>query len=596
MILKKRFLKGLVSLLGAMMFSMPLAGCGSDKTIGAGENWEIAETARLTHLTISADATITPPDGHSVTMTVDQVERAIEPGDYQGDIRLTVAKEIENPIVMGGGSAEGDPGAPGGGATDTVRAAVYIDSSGYVPEKSVSAAVAKGTVTGTSATDVSIRSVGEDFNGIIVTGDAAYSIDSPEIYFNGGDQGNNGAAITSSGNADVTVNNAKIFSKGVQRAAIVVGGNSTMHVNDSDIEAQDGNLLERFAEMEESNSMEVPWVLGFIGNNRATNVVGSGTAYFNNTHVKAQRWGCLSTDAVQDVKLYATDCTVETVESGYGSYADGSTNIFSRCTFNVNDYGFIMTRGTAVFTDGCAVTSGRIGIMSHQGSGTVTIEKGSEFNSKEAVIQVKSGHPTFIVDGAKLNSESGVILQAMVNDDPWAASFGGGMPPGGGMPGGPGGPGGPGAPAGSADQPTEISATFRNMTLSGDMVTSITPESDVVVNFENATITGAITTATAQSQADIDGITVTKKYYYYIGAVKNTYCHTDDKYGMKVSLDGKSRWIVDKTSYLTDLTISEGAEITAPDGFTLKMVVDGAEKEIKAGKYSGSITLSVIKS
>ena len=128
------------------------------------------------------------------------------------------------------------------------------------------------------------------------------------------------------------------------------------------------------------------------------------------------------------------------------------------------------------------------------------------------------------------------------------------------------------------------------------MVTSMTSLSDVVVNFEKATITGAITTATAKSQADIDGVKLNKKNYKYIGDVKNTYCAVDDKYGMKVSLDGKSRWVVDKNSYLTDLIISEGAAVAAPDGYRLTMTVNGVKKEIKAGKYSGKIALTVTKS
>ena len=233
--------------------------------------------------------------------------------------------------------------------------------------------------------------------------------------------------------------------------------------------------------MEDSNSMEVPWVLGFIGNNRATNVVESGTAYYSNTHIKTQRWGCLSTDAVKSVKLYATNCRLETV----------------------------------------------------------------------------------------------------VNDDPWKVGGmpGAGMPAGlsGGAPGGAmpeGGMPGVGKTGGSGD----LTATFKNVTLKGDIVSSMTSESDVVVTFENAAITGAITTAASKSRADIDGVKLSKKTYYYIGAVRNTYCATDDKYGMKVSLDGKSKWVVDENSYLTVLTIAEGADITAPEGYSLAMTVNGSVK------------------
>jgi hypothetical protein len=614
MITKKRFSENLIIMCATTILIFAFAANCISKELDAGSVWKITETSKLSNLTIGKGAVIKAPEGCEVTMTVDGVEVGIEPGIYKGDIVLTVTKEIQNPVMMGAGPSEADNrgssggagGAPGGSGGSApggvpagaggdagaayvgVRAAIYVDGGVYSPEKSVAAAVMKGTVTNSSAKDVSISSKGKDFNGIIVTGDSAYLISNLKINFNGGDQGNNGAAITSGGKANVTINKASIFSKGVQWAAIIVGGNSTMHINDSDIEAQDGTLQEKFAKMEDSNSMEVPWVLGFIGNNRATNVVESGTAYYNNTHIKTQRWGCLSTDAVKSVKLYATNCRLEAVESGYGAYSDGAYDSFSKCTFDVKDYGLIMTGGTGIFTDGCVVNSGRFGVMFH-GAGNLTIDKGCVFNTKRAVIQVKSASPTIVVDNSKLSSESGIILEAIVNDDPWKV---------GGMPGG--GPGGPAADRGgmpkSAGGSTDATATFKNMTMKGDIVSSMTRERDVIINFEKTTITGAITTATSRAQSDIDGVKLTKKYYYYIGAVKNTYCATDEKHGMKVSLDGKSRWVVNQNSYLTSLILSDGAVIAAPDGYRLTMTVNGVEKEIKAGSYSGKIALTVIKS
>ena len=54
--------------------------------------------------------------------------------------------------------------------------------------------------------------------------------------------------------------------------------------------------------------------------------------------------------------------------------------------------------------------------------------------------------------------------------------------------------------------------------------------------------------------------------YYLIGEVKNTYCTTKDKYGLTVSVEDGSTWIVDKTSYVTGLIIADGASVKAPDG------------------------------
>jgi hypothetical protein len=423
-------------------------------------------------------------------------------------------------------------------------------------------------------------------------------------------------------------------------------------------------------------------MLGLIGNNRATNCLANGTANYNNSHIKAQAWGVMSTDACRNTTLNVTNCTVETVESGYGSYADGSKNTFSGTTFNVNDYGLIMTNGSAFFTDKCVVNSGRFGVMSHRGSGTITIDKGTVFNTKKAVLQVKSGKPTFIVDNAQLNSENGIILQAMMNDDPnsnfggggattsgegvtsggmggregGAPGAGGGMPgaeggapggaAGGGMPGGgaggapggapaggapggmpggaggapqggaPGGAAGGGMPGGAGGAPggapaggapggmpggaggaTAVTATFKNMTMNGDIVNSMTSESDVVVNFESATITGAITTAIGTHAEGKNGEKLVMQdkteLYYLIGEETDSYCDTGEKYGVIANFDAGSKWVVDETSYLTSLNLAEGAAVTAPEGKTVIMTVNGAAKAIKAGKYKGKIVLTV---
>jgi hypothetical protein len=81
--------------------------------------------------------------------------------------------------------------------------------------------------------------------------------------------------------------------------------------------------------------------------------------------------------------------------------------------------------------------------------------------------------------------------------------------------------------------------------------------------------------------------------FYLIGEVVHTYCATDDEHGIEVSLDGNSTWVIDETSYITGLSITNGAMITAPQGQNLTMTVDGARKEIKPGTYSGRIVLAV---
>jgi hypothetical protein len=621
--MKKKYIGNLLTILAAMMLLIHLAGCG--KTITSGSTWTVTKNTSLSKLTIDKGAVVKASEGKSLTMTVNGVETPIAAGSYNGKIVLTVNNEI---IVDYRGTNKYQ-----------FRTAVYVNDGKYMPEKSVAASVAGGTVTDASATDVKITSVGEKFNGIIVTGNSKYTINNPVINMtgNGGnDFAGFGAAIMTDGKAEVTIENAKIRNTGAVRPAIWVGGNSTVTINNSDIETHSGTLPNDYSFSWVKGSMgkggffmEVPWMLGCVGNTRSTILMANGRVYYNNSHIKAYGWGALSTDQVNTgAELYATNCLIETVGSGYGSFADGSANTYSKCTFKVVDYGLIMQRGSAHFTDGTVVNSDRLGVMSYGGSTVLRIDKGCVFNTKKAVIQIKGGSPNIEVDNAQLNSESGVIFQAMLQDDPdmVKSSKGSGMPSGagggqsgdspgagtsGGIPSGAGGgsaggtpgagasagtPGGsmPGAAAGGGPK-----VTFKNVTLKGDIITSMTIEGDVDVAFEKAAITGAITTSIAEHAKGPNGEALEQRddssLYKIIGEVKDTYSATSDKYGMKAAFDKDSKWVVAETSYLTGLTIAEGAGITAPEGYSLKMTVNGVNKEIKAGNYSGKIVFTVTK-
>ncbi len=638
--MKKGIIQTLALIGAAAILMMPLAACSVKKDIASGSTWEVTEKTSLDSLTIEEGAVIKAPEGKSLTMTIDGVEAGINPGDYKGKIVLTPTDNITKDNY-------------------NFRTAVYIENGKYIAGKSVAAAVAEGAVTDTSATDVKITSVGEKFNGIMVTGDTkySYSISNPVISLTGNganDFVGYGAAIMTDGKVEVIIENARITNTGAVRTAVFVGGDSITTVNNSYIEVHDGTLPAGYEfSVAPGKMMEVPWMLGTKGNLRATNLAGNGIAYYNNTHIKAQGWGCLSSDNVgTSPKIYATKCTIETTESGYGAFSLGTNlSTFSNCVFNVKDYGIISQDGDGVFTDGTVVNSDRFGAM-YWGSGAyLTIDKGSVFNTKSTAIQCKGGSTDIVVDNATLNPGNGIILQMMANDDP--NQMGGGGGPGGGMPGGQGGqapgggapvaggmpggaggapggsapqgsaaggppaaggqggapggaPGGgapagggmPGGPGGGAAASKDVNATFSNMTLTGDIINANTASAELTVTFKNATVTGAVTTATYEHTLGPNGEAIDMNHpelYYLIGEVKNTYRATDDKKGVTISLDGKSTWTVDKTSYLTGLTIADGASIKAPEGGSLTMTVNGAAKPIKAGTFKGKIVLTVTK-
>jgi len=663
MIREVKRMSGLV-LLGASIATISFAAtAATTKSLAPGAKWVVEKTTELSSLTIPEGATIAAPAKHSLTMTVDGVGTAIKPGTYQGKIVLTVADYVSVKV------------ADLREAID-YRAAILIHDGKYVPEKSIAAYVVGGQVTDSQAKDISITSKEDKFNGVIVTGNSKYTLTNPTIYLEGNGGNDNagwGAAVLASDNADLTLDHAKITTKGAIRSALFVNGHGTVHVNDSTIETYNGVIPAGQKAPWDGGSgptMEVPWMLGLNGNVRSTNIVESGTVYYNNSHFKSQGWGVLSTDGPTHIRMTVTNSTIDNLESGYGAFTIGDTlDTFSHCTFNVVDVGLIVTGyGSGLITDKTVINSRRFGVMMHTNDGkfgTLTIDKDSEINSRSTAIQIKGRGIKLVVDKANINPGNGILIEAIPNDDPYVGGYGnqatvdamlngtpgsekiggfagGGAPdaasaggpgaaggPGGASAGGPGaagGPGGSGAPGGAAaaggpggsggapgagsmpgapgsedlsDSGGKMSgpviATFKNVTLNGDIINARTNQGSMDISLEKATLTGAITTANATLAAhNTPTKTPVKSKYYMIGEVKNIFAPSSEKYGLKVSVDGASQWTVDQTSYLTELNVADGATISAPKGFSLKMKVNGADTSIKAGTYTGKIVLQVM--
>jgi hypothetical protein len=119
--MKNKSIKSLVIVIAILALAITIAGCSSSKNIAAGSTWEVAKTTDLSELTIADGAAIKAPEGYSVTMTVNSIGTAINPGTYKGKIVLTVTEEIKIGGMPGGGMpAGGSPdaggGMPGGGA------------------------------------------------------------------------------------------------------------------------------------------------------------------------------------------------------------------------------------------------------------------------------------------------------------------------------------------------------------------------------------------------------------------------------------------------------------------------------------------------
>ncbi len=108
----------------------------------------------------------------------------------------------------------------------------------------------------------------------------------------------------------------------------------------------------------------------------------------------------------------------------------------------------------------------------------------------------------------------------------------------------------------------EVEGNFSNCTLNGDFLNAQADEREMVLTFQNCTLTGAITTGTvAHAQGE-----PSEDKWLLIGTVESAYAPVEKDLGTKASSDASSKWIVDKTCYLSGLTIAEGAVITAPEG------------------------------
>jgi len=608
------------------------------KILAPGENWDIpAGITKLTTLVIGEGATITPPSGYSVTMTINGIETGQKlipatstntfgvdtyfvPATYEGQIVLTAA--VTNPQTFQ--------------ITCPLRQALYLDSTGIVNDKSVLSAVTGQTPTNSNISNLWIRSTGEDFNGIYAAG-GAYSIKNANIHFigNGRDDfvGYGAAAAASGTGTTLVLDKADIETQGAVRTGVFASDGSNVIVKNSCIEVNNGVLPDNYlGTVDQAQMMSAPWMLSISGNNRATNLMGDyTTASYINSYLFAEGWGVLSTDTGSVGRtLNAVDSMIATGKDGYGSYAIGNVaENFLGCMFNVGTYATINRGGDCYYGDSTPaavaalnassaigltptelaklpvrptiINSKRFGLMWH-GSGSATIDGGTVINSKEATFLDKGQAITLNVDGSKnarFNPGNGVLFQLMDDDDP------GPQPPNMWNTGVYTQPTG----AVAADPDHDVYTTgsgdalvnFSNISLSGNFYNgtrggvvqgAFGPPSSIsknlVLTFDNSKIIGIITASDAvHNVSPIDSTN-----YLQLGEVHNVLGPVVNN-GVIVSLTNGSKWKIMGTSYLSSLSIDDTSAITTRAGKTVTMTVDDIPTPIAPGTYTGLITLTV---
>lgn len=604
------------------------AAMATTKTLEDGSLWVVDKTTSLGSLTIAEGSGIKTPDGFSLTMTINGIQKDILPGQYKGDIILTVSED--NMVKFSEKMIH------------PFRQALYIGKTGIIKNKSVTAAILVGDVTDTSAKNIKITSEGENFNGIYVAEGASYTVEGAKIDFtgNGGnDFAGYGAAVMSTGNnTRLVVDQADIKTKGVVRTAAIAGDGSNLIVKNSRLRSYDGVLpADYLPNLTPGYMWNGPWMLGIAGNVRTTSIIGNGpTAIYINSDLFAEGWGVLSTDSCRNARLFVINSKVVTQDNGYGSFADGisTTNSIYGCDFDVDGYGAITTGGIfnfgastqqrvselnktlnlgltgkelkAIKEQQSVIKSGRFGIMFNVAKGTVNISDGTIFDCKEAIFLVRGSAAQINVDGSagvQLKSGNGIIVQMIDRDRATPRKD---------------------AARGmnitdtyytepytsykdvvkesshdvTAYDASDVAGTFRNIELKGDFYNGTTGKNgdvnavllNMALNFENAKITGVISSTFARHPKNTFNMTD----WNLIGKVTNTPYPAVNN-GVIVSMDARSVWTVTGVSYLTALTVAEGATIKAPEGYKVTMTVDGIETIIKSGVYKGKIVLLVAK-
>lgn len=614
-------------------------------TVTDGETYTVNSVTELSSLTLDSGGSLVAPSGETLTMTVDGVETGSEltpiapglsptygvatviaPGTYRGDVVLT--PEVDNT-------------ASNSGLTFYLRQALYVDSGGVKQDESALSGVVGGRVSNSEADNVGIRSTGEAYDGIFDEG-ADYAVDNPLIRLDGNGRSDfvgDGAAIVSDGDsARLVVNHAYINNTGVVRTGVVAEGGSHLIVKNSYIRTNDGTLPSDYTPtVDTAYMMQVPWMLGIEGDVRATNLLGTDTeATYLKSTILSQGWGALSTDSGQDGTLTAIDDRVGNYgdEGGYGTYAIGNaTENLLGDTMNVGTYATINRGGAVDYGNSTpsavaalnssldlgltarelaqipdrptVVHSRNFGFMWH-GEGSLSIDGGTIVDSKDTTFLDKGQAIALNVDGsqgAQLRPGNGVLMQVMDNDDP-------GPQPVSSIPGidcssgciandgvytqPTGTPSSTGYDT-TAEQTGDAVSTFTDTTLKGDFYNGVRGDQNGLtglnmdLTFDDSKIDGVISAATTVH--DVSPIDAAN--YYDLGHVTNTPSAVINN-GVIVNLEGQSTWEVPGTSYLSSLTVGDGASIIAPNGKTVTMTVNGTPTTIRPGStYTGNIELTV---
>ena len=343
------------------------------------------------------------------------------------------------------------------------RTALFVTKDGVAADKSVTAAVREGRFDDHRADGIAVTSRSDDFSALIVDG-GRYALKNAKIEMPTQSDGKKvcdfaglGSAVAAYNGARVDIEHCDIATEGVAKCAVYADNSADVVIRDSRISVLGGRLYDGYVNSADFNFMvATPWVLGIMGNARATNLMGSKTTMvLADSDVKARNWGVLSTDNGEENILAVIDSTLtlvggeedkknpyhKTWGSGYGTYILGCDEDFRGVTINAGTYVGIAREGNAIYRSSkgtVKVLSARTGetLYEAEGKGNVsrlhsdgfglmahdaaelTLTDGTVMTTENAAFLLRAGGVKIRVeDGARVTPKDGVLVQVIDDDD-----------------------------------------------------------------------------------------------------------------------------------------------------------------------------------
>lgn len=116
--------------------------------------------------------------------------------------------------------------------------------------------------------------------------------------------------------------------------------------------------------------------------------------------------------------------------------------------------------------------------------------------------------------------------------------------------------------------------------------------SQVAVTFDGGTFNGSFADG-GDGLWEVEGLSYTNGTGQ-VSSVNGNYYGATANWGASATLRNGAMWVVSHESYLGSLIIDPGASISAPNGYTPRMTVNGTITTIGEGAFSGEITITPI--